>query len=386
MSVPKLQYPPFRLPPHTEPLRAEVRAFLAEIIPRLKRAAGTQDLPSRSPEFSREFGKKGWIGMTWPKAYGGGERSFLERYVVIEELLAHRAPSGAHWVADRQSGHLILKYGTEAQKRDIIPRIIAGDCYFCIGLSEPDSGSDLASVRTRADPVDGGFKVNGTKVWTSGAHLSHYCIALVRTSGQHGDRHKGLSQILVDLKNTPGVSIRPILNLAGKHDWNEVTFNDAFIPQDCLLGNEGDGWKQATGELAYERAGPERFMQNFYMLEELARVLGRQPGKRASAVLGRLLARQWTLRQMTLAMAGMLQEGKSPVVEAALVKDLGTIYMQELPEVGRVLAESDAATEEDLAAYLDVAQYATMMAPAYTIQGGTTQVLRGMVARGLGLR
>ena len=207
----------------------------------------------------------------------------------------------------------------------------------------------------------------------------------MRTSGQHGDRHKGLSQILVDLK-TPGVTIRPIINLAGRHDWNEVTFNDAFIPESCLIGNEGDGWLQVTSELAFERSGPERFMQNFYILRELVRVLGRQPAKRASAILGRLVARLWTLRQMSVAVAGMMQGGKSPAIEAALVKDLGTIYQQDLPEIARTIAESDATTEDDLADFLDVAQYATMMAPSYTIQGGTTQVLRGIVARGLGLR
>ena len=193
-------------------------------------------------------------------------------------------------------------------------------------------------MRTRAEPVPGGFRVNGTKVWTSGAHRNHYCIALVRTSGQHGDRHKGLSQILVDLK-TPGVTIRPIINLAGRHDWNEVTFSDAFIPESCLIGNEGDGWLQVTSELAFERSGPERFMQNFYVLRELVRVLGRQPAKRASAILGRMIARLWTLRQMSVAVAGMMQGGKSPAIEAALVKDLGTIYQQDLPEIARVLAE-----------------------------------------------
>ena len=142
-------------------------------------------------------------------------------------------------------------------------------------------------MRTRAEPVPGGFRVNGTKVWTSGAHRNHYCIALVRTSGQHGDRHKGLSQLLVDLK-TPSVTIRPIINLAGRHDWNEVTFTDAFVPESCLIGNEGDGWLQVTSELAFERSGPERFMQNFYILRELVRVLGRQPAKRAAAILGRI--------------------------------------------------------------------------------------------------
>ncbi len=165
-----------------------------------------------------------------------------------------------------------------------------------------------------------------------------------------------------------------------------MTFSDAFIPESCLIGNEGDGWLQVTSELAFERSGPERFMQNFYILRELVRVLGRQPAKRASAILGRLIARLWTLRQMSVAVAGMMQNGKSPAIEAALVKDLGTIYQQDLPEIARALAESEATTDDDMADFLDVAQYATMMAPSYTIQGGTTQVLRGIVARGLGLR
>ena len=337
------------------------------------------------PAFSRALGRRGYIGMTWPKRYGGGERTALERYVVVEELLAAGAPVAAHWPADRQIGPTLLRFGTEAQRERFLPGIVRGEMLFCIGLSEPDSGSDLASVRTRAEPVQGGFRVNGTKVWTSGAHHNHYCITLVRTSGQHGDRHKGLSQLLVDLK-TPGVTIRPIINLAGRHDWNEVTFNDCFIPEECLIGNEGDGWLQVTSELAFERSGPERFMQNFHVLRELVRVLGRQPAKRAGAILGRIVARLWTLRQMSVAVAGMMQGGKSPAIEAALVKDLGTIYQQDLPEIARVLAESDATTEDDMADFLDVAQYATMMAPSYTIQGGTTQVLRGIVARGLGLR
>ena len=385
MTVPKLEFPPFRLPAQSEALRLEVREFLAQTLPNIKSEDRFATWTTRSPEFSRALGARGWIGITWPKKYGGSERSFLDRFVVTEELLGNGAPAGAHWVADRQSGQLLLKFGSEAQREQILPRITSGECYFSIGMSEPDSGSDLASVRTRAEPVPGGFRVNGTKVWTSGAHHNHYCIALVRTSGQHGDRHKGLSQILVDLK-TPGVTIRPVINLAGRHEWNEVTFTDAFIPRDCLIGNEGDGWKQVTSELAFERAGPERFLQNFHVLGELVRVLGRHPSKRVAAILGRLVARLWTLRQMAVALAGMLQDGKSPVIEAALVKDLGTIYQQDLPEIARVLAESDATDEDLLADFLDIAQYSTMIAPSFTIQGGTTQVLRGMVARGLGLR
>lgn len=152
--------------------------------------------------------------MTWPKEYGGQDRSALERYVVLEEMLAAGAPVAAHWIADRQSGPLLLKVGTEEQRRTLLPRIAAGECYFCIGMSEPDSGSDLAAVRTRAVPVPGGFRVNGTKLWTTYAHKSHYMLLFCRT-GDGDDRHDGTSQLLVDL-NTPGITIRPIEDLAGR--------------------------------------------------------------------------------------------------------------------------------------------------------------------------
>ena len=385
MSVSRLEFPPFRLPPQAEALRVEVRAFLAETLPGIATPDRFPSWTTPSPEFSRALGARGWIGMTWPRKYGGGERSFLDRYVVTEELLGASAPAGSHWLADRQSGPLLLRFGSEEQRAAILPRVVRGECFFSIGMSEPDSGSDLASVRTRAEPVPDGFRVNGTKIWTSGAHRSHYCVTLVRTSGQHGDRHKGLSQLLIDLK-TPGISLRPIINLAGRHDWNEVTFNDCFVPESCLIGNEGDGWLQVTSELAFERSGPERFLQNFHVLRELVRVLGRQTSRRAASVLGRLVARLWSLKQMSLSVAGILEAGQSPAIEGALVKDLGTIFQQDLPEVARVLAESDATTEEDLAYFLDIAQMSTLMSPTYTIQGGTTQVLRGIVARGLGLR
>ena len=385
MSLSRLEFPPFRLPPQAEALRADVRAFLAETLPGIATRDRFPSWTTPSPAFSKALGARGWIGMTWPRKYGGSERSFLDRYVVTEELLGASAPAGSHWLADRQSGPLLLRFGSEEQRTAILPRVVRGECFFSIGMSEPDSGSDLASVRTRAEPVPGGFRVNDTKIWTSGAHRSHYCVALVRTSGQHGDRHKGLSQLLIDLE-TPGISLRPIINLVGRHDWNEVTFHDCFVPESCLIGNEGDGWLQVTSELAFERSGPERFLQNLHVLRELVRVLGRQTSKRAASLLGRLIARLWSLRQMSLSVAGILEAGQSPAIEGALVKDLGTIFQQDLPEVARVLAESDATSDEDLADFLDIAQMSTLMSPTYTIQGGTTQVLRGIVARGLGLR
>ena len=198
-----------RIPAQDEALRAEVRAFLAD---------ATRDIPAHirarswsgySTEFSRRLAAKGWLGVTLPAEYGGGGRSAFARYVLVEEFLNFGAPVGSHWIADRQSAPLILKYGTEAQKQFYIPRVCRGEAFFCIGMSEPNSGSDLASVKTRATPNDQGFVLNGQKIWTTNAHHCQYMIALVRTSGTTEDRHKGLSQIIVDL-SLPGVTVRPI--------------------------------------------------------------------------------------------------------------------------------------------------------------------------------
>jgi len=380
-----LTFPPLVLPPEAEQLRREVRKFLLEAIPKDKAPERFKSWGTFSPEFSRQLGARGWIGLTWPKEYGGHGRTQLERYVLTEELLANGAPAGAHWVADRQSGPLVLRFGNEAQKKKFLPPITRGESYFCIGMSEPDSGSDLASVRTRAEAVEGGYKINGTKLWTSGAHRCHFMIALCRTSAKSEERHAGLSQLIIDLKS-PGITIRPVINLAGRHDFNEVNFVDAFVPRENLLGNEGDGWKQVTSELAYERSGPERFLTNFHVLRELVRLIGRQASPRSAETIGRLVSRLWNLRQMSLSVAGKLQQGQMPVTEASVVKDLGTAFQQDLPEVARLLAQSEATSTDDLEDFIEIARQATLLSPAYTIQGGTTQILRGIIARGLGLR
>jgi len=378
----------FDPPPHFpegERLRAEVRAFLAEHLPRRALTEGIGSWGGHDREFSRKMGARGWIGMTWPKRYGGHERSALERYVVLEEMLAAGAPVSGHWIADRQSGPLILRVGTEAQKRHYLPRIAAGELSFCIGMSEPDSGSDLASARTRAAAVAGGYRVNGTKLWTSNAHRADCMILLARTGEAGEQRHGGLTQFLVDLKATPGISIRPVHNLAGEHHFNEVVFQDALLPAASVLGAVGDGWDQVTGELAFERSGPERFLSSFALLVELTRALGREPSERARIALGRIVAHIVTLRRLSRSVAGMLQTGANPAQQAALVKDLGTALEQEIPEIARQLLdeEPDRAAARDFARVL---AHTMMNAPSFTLRGGTREILRGMIARGLGLR
>ena len=382
-----LHFDQIRLPPECEKLRAEVRAFIAEEV-----AAGTfvPDRPghgdSHNHAFSKRVGAKGWIGMTWPKKYGGHERSFLERYVVTEEFRVANAPVRSHFVADRQSGPILLKYAPEHIKQDILPRICRGELCFVIGMSEPNSGSDLFAARTKATKVAGGWKINGAKTWTSNAHIADYMLGLFRTSPPTKEnRRHGLTQFLVDMK-APGITVNPIVQMTGQHDFNEVVFDDAFVPDDHRLGETDGAWKQATSELAYERSGPERFLETFYVLAELVRALGPEPDLRGAEGLGRLVAQLHTLRRMSVSVAGMLQAGKEPVVEASIVKDLGTLWEQELPERVRELSAFLEPETGNRATLDDQLAFALKTAPKLTIQGGTTEILRGIIARGLGLR
>ncbi|MDR0275799.1 MAG: acyl-CoA dehydrogenase family protein [Burkholderiaceae bacterium] len=374
------------IPPEDEALRAPVRAFLREALRQTPAHIRARSWGGYSAEFSRELGRRGWLGLTLPVQYGGGGRSAFARYVLAEEFLNAGAPVGSHWITDRQSGPLILKYGSEAQKSFYLPRICKGEAFFCIGMSEPNSGSDLASVKTRATQNGKGWLLNGQKIWTTNAHHCHYMIALVRTSGQAQDRQKGLSQIIIDL-HSPGVTVRPITDLSGDSHFCEVFFDNVQLDADALIGAEGNGWEQVTAELAFERSGPERLYSSIVLFDEwlaFARTkAGRTP--QAERLAGKILTQLAPLRAMSLAIQDKLTHGESPVVEAALVKDLGTGVEQLIP----------AAIADDLFSrpargvpleLLQTLDYVTQVAPSYSLRGGTRDILRGMIARGLGLR
>jgi len=363
----------------TGALREEVRGFLADQL-----AAGAFRpsvdawLTGWDEDFTAALAARGWLGMTVPAQYGGHGRSFTERFVVTEELLAAGAPVAAHWIADRQIVPSLLTYGTESQKQHFLPRIVAGQCFFGIGMSEPDSGSDLAAVRTRAVATDGGWRLTGAKVWTSGAHLAHAFIALVRTAPVDADhRHDGLSQFIVDLR-APGVEIRPIRSMNGAHHFNEVLLDDVFVPEDMVFGEIGDGWRQVTSELAFERSGPERVLSTFGVLDATAAAMASQQIAR-DAGLGRLVARVAGLRHMSSAVAEALQRQEPADVAAAVVKVLGTTTEGDIAEFAHLAADPGT----DLA---QVAASAVDQRPGFTIRGGTNEVLRGVIARGLGLR
>lgn len=368
-----------------EQLRAEVRAFLATRLASHTALQRSDSWNGFDRDFSRAMGAQGWLAMTWPKRYGGQERSAFERYVVMEETLAAGAPVGAHWIADRQSGPSILKFGTEAQKQAILPGIAAGETAFCIGMSEPDSGSDLAATRTRAEATGDGWRINGTKIWTTFAHKADWMILFCRTSGTVADRQAGTSQILVDMRNTPGMTIRPIIDLAGQHHFNEVHFEDALVPREALLGTEGDGWNQVMSELAFERSGPERFLSSMQLILELVGLLRNSDSDLARAAIGRLTAHLMVLRRLSRGVAAMLEAGENPSVHAAIVKDLGAVFEQSIAGIARTLidTEADLAAQED---YPAVLANIMMNTPSWSLRGGTREILRGIIARGLGLR
>ena len=377
---------PCALPPEDEALRTEVRSFLTERLRTVPAHVRARSWMGCDAEFSRALGARGWLGITFPKAYGGAGRTAYTRYVLVEEFLNTGAPVGLHWIADRQSGPLILKYGTEAQKQFYLPRICRGEAFFCIGMSEPNSGSDLASVKTRATRTERGWTLSGQKIWTTNAHQCHFMIALVRTSGEPGDRHQGLSQVIVDL-SLPGVTIRPIRDLGGDSHFCEVFFDEVQLGPDALIGEEGKGWEQVTAELAYERAGPERIYSSIVLFDEWLAFVRTPQGRTPSAqrLAGRVLAQLAPLRGLAVALTDQLARGASPVVEAALVKDLGTTLEQEIPAA----IADDLASREDGSVPMELLRtlnHVTLVAPSFSLRGGTRDILRGMIARGLGLR
>jgi alkylation response protein AidB-like acyl-CoA dehydrogenase len=362
-------------------LRRAVRGFLAAELPRGSYEPGLGMDGVHSPEFSRTLGGRGWLGMRVPPEYGGGGRSSLERFVVTEELLAAGAPVMAAWVSDRQIAPSLLAYGSEEQRQRFLPAICRGECFFSLGMSEPDSGSDLASVRTTATKTDGGWLLNGTKLWTTYAHRNHFIMALCRTS-KEADRHGGLSQFIVEV-GTPGVTVRAIPLLDGTHHFNEVVFEDAFVPDGLLVGEEGAGWRQITAELAHERAGPDRYLSTYSVFDAfLQEQAGTAAGDDAAEVLGEFATRLWSIRQMSLAVAAQLDSGHAPNVEAAMVKDLGTTFEQDSVELLSRLFDG-APSPDGSSIFERLLARAILTGPTFTIRGGTTEILRMVVARTL---
>jgi 3-oxocholest-4-en-26-oyl-CoA dehydrogenase alpha subunit len=360
-------------------LQAEVRGFLAGELPRGSFAPGLGMSAGRDQSFSRALAERGWLGMALPRRYGGAERGVVDRFIVVEELLRWGAPVRYHWVADRQTGPLLLRYGNEAQRERFLPAICRGEVSFSIGMSEPEAGSDLAAVQTRATRTEGGWLVSGTKLWTGGAHENDWCVVLCRTS-EDDDRHLGLTQLIVDLRGE-GVTVRPIAYLDGSEFFNEVLLDQVFVPDDLVVGEVGAGWAQNTSELSFERAGPERWLSTYMVVEQYLRELSADD-ERAQAALGEAAAGWWGIRGLSLSVARLLDANQAPAAEAALVKELGTRFEQEvLDAVWQLVPEDPDPASDSLFERLLAA--AILGAPSFTIRGGTNEILRSVAARAL---
>lgn len=360
-------------------LRTQVRTFLDQ------QHAEDQFTPTLdgwltgwSRPFTEALAAHGWVGMTIPREYGGAGASFLQRFVVTEELLVAGAPVAAHWIADRQVAPTLLRFGSQTHKQTLLPAIARGQCTFAIGMSEPDAGSDLASVRTRARATAHGWSLTGTKVWTSGAHHADKILVLARTSGTPEDRHRGLSQIIVDL-HAPGVSIVPITSMDGAHHFNEVIFEDCEVPAENLLGEAGNGWQQVTAELGYERSGPERFLSTALLVRLLLAAVA-AGDVAAEPALGQIVARLHGLHHMSLSVAAALEQGHHADTAAAMVKMLGTATEGDLVQLADHLIGARSGPLRH------AVEAATVARPGFTLRGGTNEILSGVIAKGLGLR
>jgi acyl-CoA dehydrogenase len=376
------------LPDHAITLRDKVRQFIKQNLKGVPASVRARSWMGFDETFSKEMAKAGWVGLTLPKQYGGAGLDPYTRFVIVEEMLSQGAPVAAHWIADRQSGPLINRYGSDAQKEFYLPKICKAEVFFCIGMSEPQSGSDLASIRTKAVKNPEGWLLNGQKVWTTNAHQSKYMIALVRTSGTSEDRNKGLSQLIVDL-TAPGVTVRQIRDLTGDAHFNEVFFENVQLSDDALIGQEGAGWEQVNAELAFERSGPERIYSSIVLLDTWLAYLRTLPSEKINSstarLIGKILSQLANLRAMSIATTAQLAEGKSPILEAALFKDMGTLFEQELIQwiSDSIGSEENPGADSEL---LRTLVYTLQVAPTYSLRGGTREILRGMIARGLGLR
>lgn len=361
-------------PPTPQDLRREVRELCTawreagRYIPR-----SDSWLRSPDPEFSKELAARGLIGITWPAPYGRG-LSNVHRLAATEELLRAGAPVALHWIADRQIGPTILRHGNDRLKDEILPGIADADIVFCLGLSEPEAGSDLASVRTRAIPDGAGFRLSGRKIWTSGAHHATHAYVLARTTARaEGDRpHAGLSEFVVDM-SADGVDVSPIVDMTGEHHFNEVTFDDVHVAEHRLIGVRDGGWRQVTEQLAFERGGPERVLTTYPLFIDVLRACTDVPG--VAAELGRLTARLGVLRRLCHTVAERLDQGAAPAQEAATCKLLGNAFERDVLELARrVVPHGPPALRQAL-------DQALLASPGFSLRGGASEVLLAMVTK-----
>jgi len=385
----------FALTPEQEALRLEVRAFLEQELRENRwRPACDAWIQGFDPAFTKRVAAHGWIGLTWPKAYGGRERSFVDRLIVTEEMLRYGAPAALHWFADRQIGGSILRYGSEEQRRDFLPRIIRGELYVGLGMSEPEAGSDLASLSTKAEELEDCFLINGQKTWTSGGSYINYIDLFARTNFQ-APKHRGITEFLVPM-NLPGISRVPMVDITGTEAWNDVFFDNVRVPKECVIGERNKGFYHVVEELAYERGGMERLMGNYPLYDGLKRFVAgtKKDGRslsdepRVRTLMSELEVEFEIGRLLMYKAAAVMDEGQPPTVEASSSKVFGTNFEQRLANVAiEILGPYGGLSADSPYAVADgMAVHSYLASKGYSLQAGSTEILKGIIAtRELGL-
>ena len=340
-------------------------------------------------EFTKRVAQRGWIGLTWPKEYGGQGLSYIDRLILTEEMLRYGAPAACHWFADRQIGGSIVTYGTDEQKRELLPKIIAGEAYIGLGMSETEAGCDLASLQTRAIEDGDNYIINGQKTWTSGGSFINYFYLLARTDPE-APKHKGISEFIIPA-DLPGINRIPMVDITGTEAWNDVFFDGVRVPKKCLIGEKNRGFLQALQQLDYERSGMERLMGNYPLFEALIQFTKENKLSQEPVIRNKLAQLQIEFevgRLLVYRVALVMDEGRAPNREAAMSKAYSTAFEQRLANAAmEVLGPyGQLVSDSKLAPIRGLAVHSYLASKGYSLQAGTSEILKNILAtRGLGL-
>ena len=370
--------------------RQEVRSFLEDETEKgYWKPTCDAWIQSFDPGFTKRVAERGWIGLTWPREYGGQGRSHIDRLILTEEMLRYGAPAACHWFSDRQIGGTILSFGSEELKKEFLPRIVKGEAYFGLGMSEPEAGSDLASLQTRAVEDGDYYVINGQKTWTSCASFAQYFDIYARTDPE-APRHRGISEFIVDAQS-PGVSRIPMIDITGTEAWNDVFFDNVHVHKKYLVGEKNRGFYQVLHQLDYERSGMERLMGNYPLFEAMIHFvkegkLSRDPVIRSKLAqlqiefeVGRLLVYRVTL---------VMEEGRAPNWESAMSKAYSTEFEKHLANIAMEVLGSYGLlmSGSKFVPLRGMASHSYLGSKGYSLQAGTTEILKNILAiRRLGL-
>ena len=379
----------FKFSEEQQKFRQEVRDFLEEELRQgLWQPSCDAWIMGFDPEFTRRVAQKGWIGLTWPKEHGGQGRSYIDRLIITEEMLRYGAPAGCHWFADRQVGGAILTYGTEEQKKELLPMILRGEARVGLGMSEPEAGSDLASLKTRAVEDGDDYVIDGQKVWTSGGSHMNWIYLVARTDPE-APKHRGISEFFFET-SLPGIDVRSIVDITGRVHFNEIFFDSVRVPKKSLIGEKNRGFYQILHQLDYERSGMERLMANYPLFEALiqyaketkrnGKPLSEEPLIRSKLAQLKIELEVGRLHMYRIAL--VMDEGRAPNWESAMGKAYGTAFEQRLANTAMEITGlyGQLSPESKWTPMLGMAYESYLSSKGYSLQAGTSEILKNILA------